>query len=153
MTYTKKDKNFFKFLAKEIKNRDNPTDLKQNVIGFVTNIEPLTVSTDGDSFVFIDGEDLFVSEQFRLRCKIDETTALSSDVPNLLNKAKQVTETHSNGGSPCNMPQAIEKLAQAIEKVNTELLQLKCDLKVGDKVVLAPLNDMHGAYIVLDKIL
>lgn len=99
MTYTKKDKNFFKFLAKEIKNRDNPTDLKQNVIGFVIKIEPLTVSTDGDTFFFIEGEDLFVSEQFRLRCKIDETTVLSSDVPSLLNEAKQVTENHSYGGS------------------------------------------------------
>lgn len=153
MTYTKKDKNFFKFLAKEIKNRDNPTDLKQNVIGFVKNLEPLTIATDGDSFIFIEGEDLFILEQFRLRCDMDKTTALSSDVPDLLNGARQVTETHSYGGSPCNMPQTIEKLAQAIEKVNTELLQLKCDLKVGDKVILAPLQDMHGSYVLIDKVI
>lgn len=30
------DKDFFKYLAKEIKNRDNPKDLKENVLGFVS---------------------------------------------------------------------------------------------------------------------
>lgn len=152
MDFQKKDKNFFKYLAKEIKNRDNPPDLKEVVIGFIANLEPVTVTTDGGAFTFIENNNLFISEQFRLRCNIDKTSALSSDVPNLLDQAKLVTETHSTSGSPCNMPQAIEKLANAIDKVKTEVLQLKCDLKIGDKVILAPLQDMHGAYVLIDKV-
>lgn len=153
MDFQKKDKNFFKYLAKEIKARDNPADLKEVVIGFVTSIEPVTVTTDGGAFTFLENINLIISEQFRLRCEIDKTSALSSDVPNLLNEAKQVTETHSYGGSPCNMPQAIEKLANAIDKVKTEVLQLKCDLQIGDKVILAPLQDMHGTYVLIDKVI
>ena len=152
MDFQKKDKNFFKYLAKEIKIRDNPTDLKEIVIGFIATLEPVTVTTDGGAFTFVENNNLFISEQFRLRCNIDKTSALSSDVPNLLDQAKQVTETHSASGSPCNMPQAIEKLANAIDKVKTEVLQLKCDLKIGDKVILAPLQDMHGAYVLIDKV-
>ncbi len=112
MDFQKKDKNFFKYLAKEIKSRDNPTDLKEVAIGFVASLEPVTVTTDGGAFTFTENNNLFISEQFRLRCNIDKTTALSSDVPNLLSEAKQVTETHSYSGSPCNMPQAVTKLAR-----------------------------------------
>ena len=147
------DKDFFKYLAKEIKNRDNPKDLKENVLGFVSALSPVSVTTNGGAFTFTEGDDLFISEQFRLRCNIDKTTALSSDVPDLLDGAKQITETHSYTGTPCQMPSAIDKLAQAIDKVKTEVLNLKCDLKVGDKVVLAPLEDMHGSYILIDKVL
>lgn len=50
------------------------------------------------------------------------------------------------------MPQAIEKLAQAIEKVNTELLQLKCDLKIGDLVAIASLEQLD-MYILTDKVI
>lgn len=153
MDFQKKDKNFFKYLAKEIKIRDNPTDLKEIVIGFVATLKPVTVTTDGGAFTFVENNNLFISEQFRLRCEIDKTSALSSDVPNLLDQAKQVTETHSASGSPCNMPQAIEKLANAIDKVKTEVLQLKCDLKIGNKVILAPLQDMHGTYVLIDKVI
>lgn len=147
------NKDFFKFLAKEIKNRDNPKDLKEICFGFVAAIEPLTVQTNGGAFSFVEGDNLFISEQFRQRCDIDKTTALSSDVPDLLDKARQIIETHSYTGSSCNMPNAIDKLAQAIGKVNTELLQLKCNLTVGDKVILAPLADMHGCYILIDKVI
>ena len=149
--YRKDDKNFFKYLAKEIKNRDNPTDLKEVCFGFVVNLAPLTVSTNGGAFLFVEGEDLFISEQFKLRCDIDKTSALSSDVSSLLNEAKQVVEVHSYTGSDCLMPTAIKKLADAIDIAKTELLNLKCDLKLGDKVILAPLQDMHGAYILFDK--
>jgi len=149
----KDNKDFFKFLAKEIKNRDNPKDLKEVCFGFVTALSPVTVTSNGGAFTFTEGDDLFISEQFRLRCDIDKTNALSSDVPNLLDGAKQITETHSYTGSPCDMPTAIDKLAQAIEKVNTELLNLKCDLKIGDKVIIAPLADMHGAYVLIDKVI
>lgn len=152
MDFQKKDKNFFKYLAKEIKNRDNPTDLKEVVIGFVENLEPVTVTTDGGAFTFAENNNLFISEQFRLRCEIDKTFDLSVNVPNLLTQAMSAQEIHSFTQLPCNMPQAIEFLAQAITKVSTEVLNLKCDLQVGDKVILAPLLDMHGAYVLIDKV-
>lgn len=148
----KHEENLINILKNELKNRNNPIDLKPVYIGKVVNLSPVQVSIFDDKIILTEDDDLLISEQFSLRCKIDETTALSSDVPNLLNKAKQVTETHSNGGSPCNMPQAIEKLAQAIEKVNTELLQLKCDLKVGDLVAVASLEQLD-MYILTDKVI
>jgi len=144
---------FSKFLAKEIKKRDNPTDLKEVVFGFVSSIEPLKVTTEGGAFTLSEGNDLFVSEQFRFRCNIDKTSALSSDVPSLIENAKSVSETHSFTGSPCSMPSAVDYLSQAIEKINAELLALKCEIEVGDKVILAPLGDMYGKYILLDKVI
>lgn len=152
MDFQKKDKNFFKYLAKEIKSRDNPTDLKEVAIGFVANLEPVTVTTDGGAFTFTENNNLFISEQFRLRCDIDKTFDLSLNVPNLLTQAMSVQEIHSFTQLPCNMPQAIEKLAQAIEKVNTELLQLKCDLKIGDLVAVASLEQLD-MYILTDKVI
>lgn len=103
----KHEENLINILKNELKNRNNPIDLKPVYIGKVVNLSPVQVSIFDDKIILTEDDDLLISEQFRFRCKIDETTALSSDVPNLLNEAKQITETHSNGGSPCNMPQAI----------------------------------------------
>lgn len=147
------DKDFAKFLAKEFTKRNNPTDLKEVCFGFVSSLSPLSVTAEGGAFTFTEGDDLFISEQFRFRCDIDKTTALSSDVPSLLDSAKAISETHSYTGSPCSMPSAVDYLAQAIEKVKAELLALKCELSVGDKVIIAPVEDMHGAYILLDKVM
>lgn len=151
MDFQKKDKNFFKYLAKEIKSRDNPTDLKEVAIGFVANLEPVTVTTDGGAFTFTENNNLFISEQFRLRCDIDKTFDLSLNVPNLLTQAMSVQEIHSFTQLPCNMPQAIEFLAQAITKVSTEVLNLKCDLKIGDFVAVASLEQLD-VYLLTDKV-
>lgn len=148
----KHEENLINILKNELKSRNNPIDLKPVYIGKVVNLSPVQVAIYDDKIILTEDDDLLISEQFRLRCNIDKTTALSSDVPNLLNEAKQVTEIHSFGGSPCNMPQAIEKLAQAIEKVNTELLQLKCDLKIGDLVAVASLEQLD-MYILTDKVI
>lgn len=148
----KHEENLINILKNELKSRNNPIDLKPVYIGKVVNLSPVQVAIYDDKIILTEDDDLLISEQFRLRCNIDKTTALSSDVPNLLNEAKQVTENHSFGGSPCNMPQAIEKLAQAIEKVNTELLQLKCDLKIGDLVAIASLEQLD-MYILTDKVI
>lgn len=149
---TKHEDNLINVLKGALKGRDNPIDLKPVYIGKIVNLSPIKVSIFDGKVILTEDDDLYISEQFRLRCNIDKTSALSSDVPNLLEQAKQVTETHSASGSPCNMPQAIDFLAQAITKVSTEILNLKCDLKFGDKVILAPLQDMHGAYVLIDKI-
>lgn len=95
----KHEENLINILKNELKSRNNPMDLKPVYIGKVVNLSPVQVSIFDDKIILTEDDDLLISEQFRLRCKIDETTALSSDVPNLLNAAKQVTETHSNGGS------------------------------------------------------
>lgn len=148
----KHEENLINILKNELKSRNNPIDLKPVYIAKVVNLSPVQVAIYDDKIILTEDDDLLISEQFRLRCNIDKTTALSSDVPNLLNEAKQVTENHSFSGSPCNMPQAIEKLAQAIEKVNTELLQLKCDLKIGDLVAVASLEQLD-MYILTDKVI
>lgn len=148
----KHEENLINILKNELKSRNNPIDLKPVYIGKVVNLSPVQVAIYDDKIILTEDDDLLISEQFRLRCNIDKTTALSSDVPNLLNEAKQVTENHSFSGSPCNMPQAIEKLTQAIEKVNTELLQLKCDLKIGDLVAIASLEQLD-MYILTDKVI
>ena len=50
------------------------------------------------------------------------------------------------------MPTAISDLASAITKIAAEVFALKCDLKIGDKVVVLPLN-VDSKYILIDKIL
>lgn len=149
----KERESFGKYLAKRLKERDNPTDLKELCFGFVSSLSPLKVTAEGGAFTFTENDDLFISEQFRFRCNIDKTSALSSDVPSLIESAKGISETHSYTGTPCQMPSAIDYLSQAIEKINSELLALKCELSVGDKVIIAPIEDMHGAYILIDKVI
>lgn len=148
----KHEENLINILKNELKSRNNPIDLKPVYIGKIINLLPVQVAIFDDKIILTEDDDLLISEQFRLRCEIDKTSALSSDVPNLLDQAKQVTETHSASGSPCNMPQAIEKLANAIDIVKTEVLQLKCDLKIGDLVAVASLEQLD-MYILTDKVI
>lgn len=140
-------------LANELKKRNNPTDLKEGIFATVVQVEPVILHCENAQITLSEGDNLYISEWFRFRCNIDKTTALSAGVPNDLTSAKGVSETHSyTPNNPCNMPNAISYLANAITKMNTELLQLKCDLKVGDKVVVYPLN-ADCKYILDDKIL
>ena len=140
-------------LAKQLRDRDNPTDLKEGIFATVKQLEPIILSCENAQILLTENDNLFISEWFRFRCNIDKTTALSAGVPDDLISAKGVTETHSyTPHAACNMPSAISYLAEAITKINTELFQLKCDLKVGDKVVVLPL-DIDCKYILLDKIL
>lgn len=139
-------------LAKALKERDNPTDLKASVIGVVKQLSPLIVSINDGAILLTEDDNLLVSEWFRFRCNIDQTGALSSDVPSSLESAKGVEETHSYTGSPCTMPDAISFLADAITSINTELLALKCNLELGDKVLLSSL-EQTDMYIVIDKVL
>lgn len=148
---TKHEDNLINVLKGALKGRDNPIDLKPVYIGKIVNLLPIKVSIFDGKVILTENDDLYISEQFRLRCEIDKTFDLSLNVPNLLDQAKQVTETHSASGSPCNMPTAIEKLANAIDKVKTEVLQLKCDLKIGDFVAVASLEQLD-VYLLTDKV-
>lgn len=152
MTDEKKH-DFAKMLAKELKDRNNPIDFKEGIFAIVKQVEPVVLSCEDGQIQLIENDNLFISEWFRFRCNINKTTALSAGVPEDLESAQGVTETHSyTPNNPCNMPNAISYLASAITKINTEFLQLKCDLKIGDKVVVLPL-DIDSKYILLDKIL
>jgi len=160
------DYNISKILKNELNKRNNPTDLKSIHIGTVVNLSPLTVSIYEGKVILTENDNLFISEWFRFRCDIDKTSALSQDVPNYLSasqsayeSAKEVTETHSANGLPCDMPSAITLLATAIENsnsaissVNTELLQLKCVLAVGDFVTIGSLEQLDR-FILIDKVL
>lgn len=139
-------------LKDALKERNNPTDYKAIHLAKVVKLEPLIVSIYEDKILLEENVELYISEWFRFRCNIDKTSALSSTVPSKLDSAKGVTETHSYGGAPCQMPNAISYLADAISAVNSELLALKCELKVGDYVAVGSL-EQTDRYILLDKVL
>lgn len=146
-------KDFFKVLADELKGRDNPTDLKSGIIARVEEIDPLIIVSYADGKIMLtENEELLISEFFRLRCNIDKTGVLSSSVPDNTDNAEAITETHSYTGAPCQMPDAISYLASAILGVRDELLNLKCNLQIGDHVLLASL-EQKDRYILIDKVL
>ena len=137
-------------IAKEFKKRDNPLDFKSSE-AIVINLTPLVLSVLGGGVKLTQDENLIFSEWFQLRWDIDKTFALSADVPSLLSQAKGISETHSYTGAPCSMPNAISLLANAITKVSDELLALKLDLKVNDKVIVVP-SSREDKFFLMDKI-
>jgi len=146
-------KDFFKVLAGELKTRDNPSDMKCGIIARVEQLSPKIIVSFSEAKIFLtEDEELLISEWFRFRCNIDKTGVLSSTVPTNTDNAEAVTETHSNGGAPCSMPDAISYLASAILGVRDELLALKCDLQVGDFVYIESL-EQKDKYILIDKVL
>ncbi|MCD8025091.1 MAG: DUF2577 family protein [Candidatus Gastranaerophilales bacterium] len=146
-------KNFFDTLADELKKRNNPTDLKSAILARVEEITPLIIVSYSDGKIMLtENDELFISEFFRLRCNIDKTGVLSSTVPSDTDNAESITETHSYTGTACNMPDAISSLASAILGVRDELLALKCDLAIGDYVLIASL-EQKDRYILIDKVL
>ena len=154
-----------KILKLELKQRNNPTDLKAVNIGVVEQLAPLTVSISESKILLKENEELIISEWFRFRCNIDKTGKLSS-VPTDLTTSKSecdsasgVTEIHSMSGSACQMPNAIAYLVNAITstnsavaKINNELSALKCKFKKGDLVVIGAL-EQTDKYILIDKVL
>ncbi len=143
---------FAEIISKEFKKRDNPVNLKPTIIGKVVQISPIIVQIKNGKILLTENEELEISEWFRFRCDIDTGGALSSNVPNNLENAKNVTEIHSESGANCQMPDAIASLASAILGVRDELLALKCNLKQGDYVSIASLDETNK-YILLDKVL
>lgn len=143
--------NSFLSLAKEFKKRNNPYDLKEGKTAVVISLEPLTVSLQNGAITLTLGEELFLTETFKLRCDIDKTSVLSSAVPSFTDNAESVTETHSYTGASCVMPSAISALASAILGVRDELINLKCNLNVGDLVLLVP-SENNGIYYLVDKL-
>lgn len=137
-------------LQSELKKRNNPNDLKSANIAKVVALEPLTISIFEGKVLLIENEDFYISEWFIYRRNIDKTFSLSSTVPSLLTSAKSVQEVHS-AGPPCTMPEAISFLADAIENVKNELYALKCDLKIGDSVIICAL-EQTDKYILIDKV-
>ena len=147
-----KDNYLHTVLKSALIERNNPLDMTEIVIGKVEQLSPIIVSINETKTLLEENEELFISEWFRFRCDIDKTSKLSGGVPSDLSSARGVTETHSYGGASCNMPSAIDYVAKAIEKVTSELLALKCDLKKGDLVVLGSLEQLDK-YILIDKVL
>lgn len=146
------NKTIIDVLKTELNARNNPADLKPGLVGVVTATEPVSVTLEEGKIILTEGEELFISEQFRLRCNLNKTSALSETVPNLLNSARSVTETHSYTGAPCGMPSAIGMLADAAALINAELLSLKCTLKTGDYVLLASL-EQTDRFLLVDKVI
>jgi len=149
----KEKKDFTSLLVEQFKSCTNPPNYKEAIIAKVITVEPLSLHIDSDKTLLTEGENLLIAEGFRFRCNIDKTTALSQGVPSDLTSAKGVKETHSyTPNNACNMPNAISYLAEAIEKINTELLAYKCMLKQGDYVIICP-TEISEKYIVIEKVL
>ncbi len=143
-------KTYYEF-ANEFKKRDNPGNYKEAVIGSVKSVEPLVVTlSDGAIEISLENGLLTLSEAFNLRCNIDKSEKLSQ-VAGLIEDAKSVSETHSQSGAPCNMPNAIAKLSEAISNIKNEVMNLKCELKPLDRVVLVPSN-LKDVYILVERI-
>jgi len=188
-------------LAKEFKKRDNPKDFKPSE-AIVVSLSPIVLTVLDSKIKLTEDKNLIISEWFKFRWDIDKTFALSQDVPNLLDDAKNycdeattnvqsylssaqsscasatsVTETHSYGGAPCQMPTAVaalsaaiasvsnavtevkadlsaavSKVSEAITKNKTELLQLKLNLQIDDKVIIVP-SSQADIFFLIDKVL
>lgn len=120
----------------ELKQRNNPTDLKAINIGVVEQLSPLIVSISESKILLEENEELIISEWFRFRCNINKTSKLSSGVPEDLttsneecNSASNVTETHSYTGTACNMPNAIAYLVNAITSTNSAITKININNK------------------------
>lgn len=145
------DKLALKFAQMHKENR-NPSSYKELTIATVQTVEPLLL-TVSNSQIQLSEEigNLYIPEWFTFRCNIDKTGVLSSSVPSNTDNAESIQETHSYTGGACQMPDAISSLASAILGVRDELLQLKCILQVGDKVIVAPLES-DSEYVIVDKL-
>ena len=56
-------KDFFKVLAGELKDRDNPTDLKSGIVARVEQIEPKIIVSYSEAKIFLtEAEELIISE-------------------------------------------------------------------------------------------
>ena len=153
MNYNSQKTGFINSLAKSLKERTNPSSYKEACFGFVQKADaPVIVTTAGGAITLAEGDNLFISETFRKRCDIDKTLKLTVGVPGDLTSARAIEELHTDPKIPCTFPQAINYLALAIEKVTAEVLDLKCELAVGDKVLLIP-ADIDSSYFLVDKII
>jgi len=75
-------KDFFKVLAGELKQRNNPIDLKSGIIARVEQVSPKVIVSYSEGKIFlVEDEELLISEWFRFRCNIDKTSRLTKDVP------------------------------------------------------------------------
>lgn len=139
-------------ISRELIKRNNPIDLKPALIGQIAALEPICVSVEDSQILHTEGDNLYISQWFRFRCDIDKTKVLSSDIPDFLDDAASIKEVHSANGSACSMPSAVNYLINAINGINSELLKLKCDLKIGDLVWLQSMESNNG-YLLVDKVL
>ena len=138
--------------AQEFKKRNNPTSYNELTIATVKTVAPLELTIANSQIQLSEAlGNLYIPEWFKFRCDIDKTGVLSSSVPSDTDNAEALSETHSYTGAQCQMPNAIAYLASAILGVRDELLALKCNLAVGDKLIVAPLES-DSDYVIVDKL-
>ena len=158
------NKNWHLKIAKELKKRNNLTDDIKAIEAVVKSVSPLKLSIASGQ-ILLDSSNLITSEWFNFRQNIDTSEVLSSQIPDLLTEAenfctqaKSVTIVHSASGSPCEVAnsldyisQAISKISESITKTADEILALKMELNVGDKVLIVP-TSKTDIYCVIDKV-
>ncbi len=138
---------FFDKLANNIKSNRNPSDLKPCIIGKVVKLEPITVQIESERVLLVENKHLIISEWFTFRKNIDKTSALSN-VPGNLTSALSSGSCTSSG---CEISTVLSGICDEIKKINTELKQLKLDLKVNDYVLIGSLEETDK-YILIDKV-
>jgi len=141
------NEDFFKKLARNMKERNNPPDLKPCIIGKVVKLEPITVQIECERILLTENDELIVSEWFYFRKNIDKTSALTN-VPSNLETALSSGACTAPG---CSIITVLTNICEEIKKINTELKQLKLDLKVNDRVLIGTLDETDK-YILIDKV-
>ena len=144
---------FGNLIAKELAQRNNPTDLKSSIIGKVVKVEPVIVSIDLGKILLKENEELEISEWFRYRCKLNKNAKTNKSEGMSENISTQISNlVGSCNASSCNLSAVVTAFKNAIGYIEDELLSLKCELKVNDYVTVASLEE-NGKYILLDKVL
>ncbi len=95
--FKKHENTIIDVLKNELQKRNNPTDLKANIIGKVVQLEPVIVSISDGLVLLKENDHLEVSEWFRFRCNIDKESALSSDVPTANKCTNEVRVQRASG--------------------------------------------------------
>lgn len=147
-------------IAKQFKKRDNPKDFKPSE-AIVISLSPIVVTVLDSKVKLVENKNLIISEWFKKRWDIDKTKALSIDIPDFLNQANkylnenkdpQTVPVHSQSGKPCTIITITQLLTNAIQVINSELLALKLDLKINDKVIIVP-SSQDDIFFLIDKVL
>lgn len=144
----KKEETIFDVLKNELQKRNNPTDLKANIIGKVVQLEPIIVSISDGHVLLKENDHLEISEWFRFRCNIDKTKSFTNSVSTAVDGANSLT----CGGEGCNIGTSVSNIITALQDVSNALNALKCNLALGDYVTVASLEETDK-YVLLDKVL
>ena len=166
-------------VAKEFKKRDNPKEWKPQE-AIVISLSPIKLKVLDGKVILAENKNLIIPEWFKKRWNIDQTFALSQYIPQLIQNITDLSNDfidiidpeNENQGVLHSYPPAVEpderhnvevrqgfqllsqvfeRICDAIEINKTEILQLKLDLQIDDKVLIIP-SSQDDVFILIDKV-